>query len=63
MPEKRKIIFSFDAGPAPLGALNAILRGLQKNAIKAEFFVLGSEGKHPTTLLSLNNYAQVLISV
>ncbi|MCP4119530.1 MAG: polysaccharide deacetylase family protein [Desulfobacteraceae bacterium] len=45
MPEKRKIIFSFDDGPAPIGALNAILRVLQKNAIKAEFFVLGSEVK------------------
>lgn len=43
MTENRKIIFSFDDGPAPIGALNAILRVLQNNVIKAEFFVLGSE--------------------
>jgi peptidoglycan/xylan/chitin deacetylase (PgdA/CDA1 family) len=43
MPENRKIIFSFDDGPAPVNALNTILAVLQKNAIKAEFYVLGSE--------------------
>lgn len=43
MADTRKIIFSFDDGPAPIGALNAILAVLQSNAIKAEFYVLGSE--------------------
>ncbi len=43
MTEKRKIIFSFDDGPNPTGALNTILNTLQKNLITAEFYVLGNE--------------------
>jgi peptidoglycan/xylan/chitin deacetylase (PgdA/CDA1 family) len=45
MTENRKIIFSFDDGPAPVGALKLILPLLKKNDIKAEFYVLGSEVK------------------
>ncbi|MFL0811620.1 MAG: polysaccharide deacetylase family protein [Agarilytica sp.] len=48
MAESRKIVFSFDDGPAPVEALNVILNVLQANAIKAEFYVLGREVKrHP----------------
>ena len=43
MEEKRKIIFSFDDGPAPTKALNMILTALENHGIKAEFYVLGSE--------------------
>ncbi|HHJ17496.1 MAG TPA: polysaccharide deacetylase family protein [Gammaproteobacteria bacterium] len=43
MTEKRKVVFSFDDGPNPAGALNTILSTLQKNSITAEFYVLGSE--------------------
>lgn len=45
MAEKRKIIFSFDDGPHPINALNAICAVLRKNAIKAEFYVRGDEAK------------------
>ncbi len=41
--ENRKIVFSFDDGPDPKGALNTILTVLSSNNIKAEFYVLGSE--------------------
>lgn len=43
MSENRKVVLSFDDGPAPIGALNTILKVLQSNGIKAEFYVLGSE--------------------
>jgi len=43
MTERRKIIFSFDDGPNPAGALSTILNTLQKNLITAEFYVLGNE--------------------
>ncbi|MDQ3186399.1 MAG: polysaccharide deacetylase family protein, partial [Pseudomonadota bacterium] len=39
----KSVVLSFDDGPAPLGALEGILRTLQENEIKAEFYVLGSE--------------------
>jgi peptidoglycan-N-acetylglucosamine deacetylase len=49
MAENRKIVFSFDDGPAPVTALDAILMVLQKYRIKAEFYVLGSEvQKYPS---------------
>jgi peptidoglycan/xylan/chitin deacetylase (PgdA/CDA1 family) len=49
MEENRKIVISFDDGPAPVSALDAILGVLQKNHIKAEFYVLGSEvRKYPS---------------
>ncbi len=48
MGENRKIVFSFDDGPAPVGALKSILAALQNNGVKAEFYVLGNEvKKHP----------------
>ena len=43
MPETRKIVFSFDDGPAPVESLKTILVVLQRNGIKAEFYVLGKE--------------------
>lgn len=43
MANDRKIVFSFDDGPAPVAALKSILSVLQKSGIKAEFYVLGSE--------------------
>ncbi len=54
MLENRKIIFSFDDGPAPIGPLNTILNVLQSNAIKAEFYVLGNEvKKYPAAARSI----------
>lgn len=54
MTENRKIVFSFDDGPAPVGALNSILSVLQKNAVKAEFYVLGGEvKKYPAAARSI----------
>jgi len=48
MTEKRKIIFSFDDGPHPVKVLDGILAVLQRDTIKAEFYVLGSEAeKYP----------------
>ncbi len=41
--EDRRIILSFDDGPAPVEALIKILTILRVNNIKAEFYVLGSE--------------------
>ena len=41
----KSVILSFDDGPAPVGALGNILTTLRKNAIIAEFYVLGSEVK------------------
>jgi len=43
MSKTRKIVLSFDDGPAPSDALRKILSVLQRNQIKAEFYVLGSE--------------------
>jgi peptidoglycan/xylan/chitin deacetylase (PgdA/CDA1 family) len=43
-----RVILSFDDGPAPVAALERILGILEKNAIKAEFYVLGIEvDSHP----------------
>lgn len=54
MAENRKIVFTFDDGPAPESALNTILMVLQKNGIKAEFYVLGSEvKKYPSAARSI----------
>lgn len=54
MKETRKVILSFDDGPAPEKALNTILNVLASNAIKAEFYVLGSEvKKHPDAAKSI----------
>ncbi|MGH8762180.1 MAG: polysaccharide deacetylase family protein [Nitrosospira sp.] len=39
----KSVVLSFDDGPAPVSALEAILQTLQENEIKAEFYVLGSE--------------------
>ena len=39
----KSVVLSFDDGPAPVDALEDILRTLQENEIRAEFFVLGSE--------------------
>ncbi|MGD8912877.1 MAG: polysaccharide deacetylase family protein [Candidatus Thiodiazotropha sp.] len=56
MSETRKIIFSFDDGPAPESVLNNILMVLQKNGIKAEFYVLGSEvQKYPSAAKSITD--------
>ncbi len=41
----KSLILSFDDGPAPINALMKILQTLQQNAIKAEFYVLGTEVK------------------
>lgn len=43
MTEKRKIIFSFDDGPAPVEALNVIFDILKENGIMAEFYLVGGE--------------------
>jgi len=54
MAETRKIIFSFDDGPAPSGALKTILSVLKSNLIRAEFYVLGSEvEKNPISTKSI----------
>jgi peptidoglycan/xylan/chitin deacetylase (PgdA/CDA1 family) len=37
------VVLSFDDGPAPVGDLELILKTLDCNDIKAEFFVIGSE--------------------
>lgn len=42
MSENRSVVFSFDDGPGPVGALNRILTTLQAAAVKAEFYVLGN---------------------
>jgi peptidoglycan/xylan/chitin deacetylase (PgdA/CDA1 family) len=39
----KKVVLSFDDGPAPVGALKDILKTLHHEDIKAEFFVIGSE--------------------
>jgi peptidoglycan/xylan/chitin deacetylase (PgdA/CDA1 family) len=39
----KSIVLSFDDGPAPVSALESILRTLRENEIKAEFYVLGDE--------------------
>ena len=39
----KKVVLSFDDGPAPIGALKDILKTLRHEDIKAEFFVIGSE--------------------
>jgi peptidoglycan/xylan/chitin deacetylase (PgdA/CDA1 family) len=39
----KSVVLSFDDGPAPVAALESILRTLQENEIKAEFYVLGDE--------------------
>ena len=39
----KKVVLSFDDGPAPIGALKDILKTLHHEDIKAEFFVIGSE--------------------
>ena len=41
--EGKKVVLSFDDGPAPVGALKDILKTLHHEDIKAEFFVIGSE--------------------
>ncbi len=45
MPENRKVILSFNDGPAPIGALNTIFSMLKNESVKAEFYVLGLEIK------------------
>lgn len=39
----KTVVLSFDDGPAPVEALELILETLDRNDIKAEFFVIGSE--------------------
>jgi peptidoglycan/xylan/chitin deacetylase (PgdA/CDA1 family) len=39
----KKVVLTFDDGPAPIGALKDILKTLRHEDIKAEFFVIGSE--------------------
>ena len=41
--EGKKVVLSFDDGPAPVEALKDILKTLHHEDIKAEFFVIGSE--------------------
>ncbi len=43
--DEKSVILTFDDGPAPISALESILRTLEENGIKAEFYVLGSEVK------------------
>ena len=43
--DEKSVILTFDDGPAPVSALESILRTLEENGIKAEFYVLGSEVK------------------
>ena len=54
MAEDRKVIFSFDDGPAPTGALGEILKILSSSNISAEFYVLGAEvKKYPAAARSI----------
>lgn len=39
----KSVVLSFDDGPAPVSALESILRTLRENEIRAEFYVLGDE--------------------
>jgi len=41
--DSKSVVLTFDDGPAPVSALESILRTLKENEIKAEFYVLGSE--------------------
>lgn len=41
--EGKKVVLTFDDGPAPIGALKDILKTLRHEDIKSEFFVIGSE--------------------
>jgi peptidoglycan/xylan/chitin deacetylase (PgdA/CDA1 family) len=41
--EGKKVVLSFDDGPAPVEALKDILKTLHHEDIKAEFFVIGKE--------------------
>jgi len=43
--DEKSVVLTFDDGPAPVSALESILRTLEENGIKAEFYVLGSEVK------------------
>jgi peptidoglycan/xylan/chitin deacetylase (PgdA/CDA1 family) len=43
--DAKSVVLTFDDGPAPVSALESILRTLEENGIKAEFYVLGSEVK------------------
>jgi peptidoglycan/xylan/chitin deacetylase (PgdA/CDA1 family) len=43
--DEQSLVLTFDDGPAPISALESILRTLKENGIKAEFYVLGSEVK------------------
>lgn len=46
--EGKKLLLSFDDGPAPEGALDSILDTLAAHGIRAEFYVLGAEvDQHP----------------
>ncbi|NJO17268.1 MAG: polysaccharide deacetylase family protein [Thioploca sp.] len=49
----RSLILSFDDGPAPNDALTSILNTLEKNAIKAEFYVLGKKVKANPSLAKM----------
>jgi peptidoglycan/xylan/chitin deacetylase (PgdA/CDA1 family) len=61
MAENRKIIFSFDDGPAPVGALHKIIDVLLRNGIKAEFYVLGSEvKKHPAAAKLITSKGHII---
>lgn len=56
MAEKKKIgtgkslVLTFDDGPEPVDALNAILNTLSKNSIRAEFYLRGDEVKRNPNL-------------
>ena len=65
MPEKRKILFSFDDGSAPVSALNSILSTLRSHGITAEFYVLGNEvEKNPAAAKAIidRQFVEVIIS-
>jgi len=56
MTTTRKVILSFDDGPTPSEPLHKILAILQRNQIKAEFYVLGKSVKgNPKDTMAIFN--------